>query len=219
MYDKGKYVGYNSLFKLGNTKLSFDTIIFNMTTATECPSKRLGLCRFVSRYGNHCYAYKAEYLWKYSKAYRIRQAELWSKSSACDMISYLEEILNYNPNIRYFRYNEAGDFREQTDVQKLNTISNFLKHERIITYGYTARSDLNYEGVSFIVRGSGWKGPDGETQVIDFHPQQEFKTDRIKLSDSTNKIKLFHVCPGTGCGDFCKACMGKIVKNICFIKH
>ncbi len=217
----GRYVGYDQLFKLGNTKLSKDTLIFNMTSTTSCPSKMRGLCRFVKRFSETaCYAYKAELRWPEIKPFRERQERYFHSSiSTYDILSHIEKIVTKYPNIRYFRFNEAGDFKDQLDIRKLNAIALMLKKKKIITYGYTSRSDLCFGGRYFIVRGSGWKGPDGETQVIDYKPAQEFRTDKIKITNSRNKKALFHVCPGTGCGNSCQVCMNRNNKNIAFHKH
>ena len=70
-------------------------------------------------------------------------------------------------HILYFRYNESGDFYSQKCVDKLNRISEFLKNRYdIITYGYSARSDLDFSNVHFLCKGSGHdNGNNGRTDV------------------------------------------------------
>ena len=52
---------YNDLLlSNGNSKIGNDTMILNMGSAMNCPSKKLGLCKL----GSKCYALKAEKLYK-----------------------------------------------------------------------------------------------------------------------------------------------------------
>jgi len=186
-----------------------------MSTVKYCPSKKLGLCNFINRYGEKaCYAYKAELRSRNVYLYRKAQHSYYHRTQAAIILDGIEDILKKHP-IKYFRYNEAGDFESQEDVVKLDTISTVLKERhRIITYGYTSRKDLNFDYVNFIVRGSGWKANRGEVQVIDFKTEEK----NVELITSTNETKKFFVCPGKGCGHLCKKCMGR-TNYIAFHKH
>ena len=54
-----KYLG--NIFKLGNKKIGINTIIFNMSDAKHCISKKLGLCQLKNV--NNCYALLFERLY------------------------------------------------------------------------------------------------------------------------------------------------------------
>ena len=59
------------LISIGNRKIHTNTVIFNCSSYENCTSRKLGLCSI----SHVCYAKKAEYLYKQSKAYRDRQEE------------------------------------------------------------------------------------------------------------------------------------------------
>ena len=106
-------------------------------------------------------------------------------------------------NLKYFRYNEAGDFHSQKCVEKLNEIAKFLKDEyKIKTYGYTARKDLDFSNVYFKVKNSnrGTNGNNGRVIVIS------------KIEDLPKRCYL---CPGD-CGK-CLICLTK--RKVVFLEH
>jgi len=199
----------NYLIKFGNHKIGKDTMIFNMSTATACPSKRLGLCKVVNN-KTRCYAFKAEQQYKDNVLnYRENQSKYWKEKTAEEIIADIKNIISKKKSpVKYFRFNESGDFEEQKDISKLSTISESIKHEfNITTYGYTARSDLNFKDCKFLVKGSGWYGPGltGSTVVIN------------------NKSELpenYILCPGekNSCAS-CDLCKTETKTNIAFIKH
>lgn len=127
-------------FSIGNTKLGKDTVILNMTSATDCPSKKLGLCKLTHK----CYAMKAERQYPSCLPFRRRQETQWTNESVETIIDSIKKK-NKNKNIKYVRISEAGDFRTQEDVQKLFKLSEALEKENIKVYAYTARQDLNFE--------------------------------------------------------------------------
>ena len=105
--------------------------------------------------------------------------------------------------IKYFRYNEAGDFHSQNCVEKLSEISKFMKEKfKIKTYGYTARSDLNFYNVYFKVKNSnsGTNGNNGRVIII---PTVE------------DLPKGYYLCP-SNCGE-CFVCLTK--RNVAFVEH
>jgi len=75
--------------------------------------------------------------------------------------------------VKFFRFNESGDFRSQEDVSKMSEIAKQLKDKLgIITYGYTARKDLSFGGVNFICKGSGYPKLTSDGHCIVF-PERE----------------------------------------------
>ena len=69
--------------KKGNKKIGTNTLIFNMCSATDCPSKKRGLCQLPDT--KYCYAFGAEIRYKAVLAYRRRQEKAWDKLSATDI--------------------------------------------------------------------------------------------------------------------------------------
>lgn len=191
------------MFKFGNHKLSNDTIVFNMCSASKCPSAKLGLCKLKDMV--RCYALKAEQTYKAVKPYRERQAKYWKEADPKKMAEEMKKIIKRRKlKTKYFRFNEAGDFRNQEDINKLSLIAESLKEEDITTYGYTARGDLDFSEAKFLIKGSGYdiKGSTGKTIVIG-------KKDPVPEG--------FVECPGS-----CKKCSWcKIDEhmNIAFRKH
>lgn len=144
------------LVSQGNHKLGKDTLILNITSATDCPSRALGLCKLPSK----CYAMKAERMYKAVLPYRRRQAEYWDKNGPIKIASDLREELGRHTKvqIKYIRISEAGDFRSQEDVTKLYIIADLLANTGVIIYGYTARKDLQFPArpSNLVLNGSGF---------------------------------------------------------------
>lgn len=144
-------------FSKGNLKIGKDTVIINITSATHCISKALGLCHIPR---NKCYALRAEVFRPSCLEYRERQARIWNKTSAEKIAkAVLIHVHHAEKNkVHYLRFSEAGDFKNQKDVTKMSKIADLLEPEHVIVYGYTARSDLDFTKISrnMIVNGSGF---------------------------------------------------------------
>ena len=140
----------------GNRKIGRDTLIINITSATDCPSRRLGMCPLDNP--DRCYALKAERLYPQCLPYRRRQTKLWDKLKPKEIAQSLIERIEHSkkPKIKYVRFSESGDFRCQADVDKMSEIASLLKPYKITVYGYTARKDLDFSKVSsnMVVTGS-----------------------------------------------------------------
>ena len=187
----------------GNLKLGRDTLIINMGSAKDCPSKRLGFCKL----GLQCYAHKAEVLYKNVEPYRNRQAAYWvtrnAGAIASDLIDIINKLNKKSRVIKYIRFNESGDFYHQKDVQKLDKLASYVfAATGVIFYGYTARKDLDFTGLCFHVKGSSNDaGNNGRT--IARHPD--------KLDGQSAYIEAgtqFARCPGD-----CRTC------NLCKVRN
>lgn len=127
-------------YSKGNRKIGTDTIIFNMGSATNCPSKKLGLCQI-----DKCYAMKAEYLYPQTLPYRNRQESYWlsndAESIALDLCGALEK---HRQTVRFVRVNESGDMHSKECLSKLIQISKIVGKEfpKVVLYTYTHRSDI-----------------------------------------------------------------------------
>jgi hypothetical protein len=131
----------------GNSKIGKDTFILNITSATDCPTKKLGMCKIAKV----CYALQPELRWTNKKHgdilnARRRQTKIWDSLSAKEIAEQLigKAERKRKDKIKYLRVHESGDFRTQKDVDKMSEIADILKTKNIVVYGYTARKDLDY---------------------------------------------------------------------------
>lgn len=183
----------------GNRKLPKDTLILNITSATDCPSKALGLCKIPHK----CYAMKAERMYPACLPYRRAQAVYWD-THAAEAIAHdiLQVVQHSRQETKYLRVSEAGDFKSQVDVDKLFAIATYLQPSGIVVYAYTARRDLNFTLApdNCVLQGSGFMIHNSFTAV----PKEEFATAKIK-------------CPGD-CGK-CGLCKHKLYNEIYVKEH
>jgi len=147
------------LLMYGNRKLPKSTAIFNMNSAKDCPSLKLGMCDV----GSKCYALKAERLYPQVLPYRERQEAYWDSVNAEEFAgAFLIEVERKRERVTHLRFSEAGDFKSQADVDKMNEIAFYLGYQSITVYGYTARRDLDFSKAKHMtVLASGFTGTDG----------------------------------------------------------
>lgn len=192
------------MIKFGNHKLGDDTAIFNMGTAADCPSRKLGLCNVTNK-GFKCYALKAEQQYPNTVPNaRKRQENYWRSTDAYTIAKQIKQKVDRRRKYtRFLRFNESGDFHNQEDIEKLSNVARIIKPMGIITYGYTARSDLDFSNADFLVKGSGHsRGNNGQTTVIG-------KNEVIPDG--------YIECPGS-CKK-CNLCKINVPHNIAFRKH
>jgi len=193
------------MLTFGNHKLGTDTAVFNMGTSIDCPSRKLGLCQTIKQ-GVKCYAEKAEIQYKDPVInHRLSQAAKWKSKTGPELtMQFLDQIKRRRTKTTFLRYNESGDFNEQADIDKLNYVSRCLRENGIITYGYTARSDLDFRGIDFLCKGSGFNadGLSGSTKVL-------LKNDVVPEG--------YFLCPGS-CKK-CNLCKINVAHNIAFKQH
>lgn len=180
----------------GNSKIGKDTLIINITSSKNCESKKLGMCQVPK---NKCYADKAERMYKNTRRFRARQTMLWDILNAEYLAINLHLVAKAKKSIiKYIRFNESGDFRNQYDVEKMKVIARLLPQYKI--YGYTARKDLNFENLpnNMIVNGT------------------NFMVDN-KITIVTDKKWSKHTCPGD-CR-YCTMCKNKNGLDIKILIH
>ncbi len=183
---------HGMLLSIGNSKVGNDTLTLNMGAALDCPSAKLGLCMVKKRFpgAQACFSQNAEQQFSNVLERRHQQEQYWRHTPTELMLKDIDAIMStldkQNKEIKYFRFNEACDFWNQESVQKADEIAKHLITYGVTSYCNTSRSDLNFANLNLLVRGSGWKGPNGETRVI-------LKDEPIP--------KNFHVCPMN-----CKIC-------------
>lgn len=151
------------LASIGNMKLGKDTLILNITSATDCPSRKLGLCRISSK----CYALKAERIYRHPLDFRRAQTKQWDLYSAKSLAQMII-LVAQKRGVQYLRFSESGDFRSQADVNKMDELARLVKKAGLRTYGYTARQDLDFTKVKhMVVNGSSFMVHNQFTAVTD----------------------------------------------------
>lgn len=193
-------VGNGLEIKRGNRKMPGNTLIFNMGPASCCPSKALGMCRVPD---GHCYAYCDErFFGKPVVEYRLRQMQYWLKNDSDriwrDFHTLFEKHRKALRHVDYLRYNESGDFWSQSCVTKLNAVATYLKEwHDVVTFGFSAREDLDFSNATFLVKGSGCdNGNNGKSIVI---------------NNIEELPKGYYLCPGDCQG--CSQCSKMLPHN------
>ena len=154
----------------GNSKIPRNIAIFNLTSATDCPSMKLGLCA-AKLQGAKCYALKSEFSYHPGVLpYRRRQAKLWNTISANDFAEQFL-LINFSRGVKFIalRMNVSGDFRNQKDIDKAEEIARILKLHGITVYTYSSRSDLDFSGCkNLVISGSNFtkKGVSNVFKII-----------------------------------------------------
>jgi hypothetical protein len=195
----------NLVIKVGNFKLGNDTLIFNLSSAIDCISKKLGLCKVV----NVCYALRDEIQYPLVKPYRDKQGEYFNNTSLQVIKKDFNNLL-FNSrskilkNIKFLRFNESGDFKDKKQINKACSLSKFLYDKfKIVTYFYTCREDLIFpDKPYFLVKGSNCNMPNGTTKVF---------------ACKEDVPSSFTICPTT-C-DKCMLCKKPNKKDVAFIVH
>lgn len=124
----------------GNRKVGKDTLIMNITSATDCASRARGLCQIPP---GACYALRDEHRYPDTLPYRRRQTKIWDALSPEEIAEDIRVIVQRRRGvpIKYLRMQESGDFRNLGDLMKLSAIADLLKGA-VTVYTYTARRDL-----------------------------------------------------------------------------
>jgi hypothetical protein len=194
---------------LGNQKLPKTTAILNVCPAGLCPSRLLGLCQLKNP-DKACYALREERTWKNTcLPSRFAMMCYWDHNDAW---SIARDLIAFNGSkktkLAALRLNECGDWRHQADVDKAEMLARYLAKADIVTYCYTARSDLDYmECKHLVVNGSGWDAHNRFQAAYDLDETTMTCTDK-----KGNQVKLDSLCPGD-CR-ICTKCLhrtGKVV--------
>lgn len=205
---KSRYYG---AFKVGNLNLYNNILISNLTSYKTCPSRLLGLCH-IENIGKKCYAKKPEQQYKHCLEYRTKQENYWDSTNIIDIAYDIQCIIKRNKQLKYFRLNEVGDFENQFMIGKVSTLSYWLKRDyNIITYCYTCRSDLRFNDVHFIVKGTNFNCKDGFIKIIEKDELAQYESDKKWFVCRKAYKKI--------CGLHCKACMSNKHKNIAIVYH
>ena len=127
----------------GNNKIDKSVAIFNMNSATDCPNADTERCQVP---WESCYAHKAENIYKEVLPYRRRQEYLWDSLDPDTWAeAFLQIVSRKRTPVTAIRFSEAGDFRMDSDIVRVNRIAQILKPHGIDVYTYSASSFLNWE--------------------------------------------------------------------------
>ena len=135
------YVNNNVMpVKIGNEKIGDDTLIINTNHALNCYCSKKGYCNLKK----DCYAKKSSNTYVNSCLYNLAAEINFKKLSAKKIISDIEEVINSaDSDIKFIRFNEAGDFINYDLFKKANKIATyFMKKYDIISYTYTHNKEL-----------------------------------------------------------------------------
>lgn len=190
-------------YSIGNKKIGRDTIIFNMGSASNCPSDELGYCDFGNKGNKKCYALKSERLWPQVLPYRNAQEEYWKNTEREQIAEDVLTALGQHRKIKFVRFNESGDFWGIECIEKLGYIATKVNESfpKVKIYGYSNRKDLrNFFHLlpkNVIVNGSG------------FMIHNEYKVDlNVNKKDKPTLARKQMVCL-----DDCSVC------NLCKVRH
>lgn len=153
--------------KVGNLKIGMDTIIINVNHALNCFSSKSGYCENC----NCCYAKKSSSNYKNSCLYGLASEINFNRLSVNQIIKAIEKTVKEAKNIKFIRFNEAGDFKSLEQFFKANQVAKyFFDTYDIITYTYTHNKELlsNKEDIknSYIVMNWSIKAGDGFKSAI-----------------------------------------------------
>ena len=135
------YVNNNVMpVKIGNGKIGYDTLIINTNHALNCYCSKKGYCNMKK----DCYAKKSSNTYVNSCLYNLAAEINFKNLSAEKIISDIEEVINSaDSDIKFIRFNEAGDFINYDLFKKANKIATyFMKKYDIISYTYSHNKEL-----------------------------------------------------------------------------
>lgn len=134
------YVNNVMPVKIGNEKIGDDTIIINTNHALNCYCSKKGYCNMKK----DCYAKKSSNTYVNSCLYNLAAEINFKNLSAEKIISDIEGVINSaDSDIKFIRFNEAGDFINYALFKKANKIATyFMKKYDIISYTYTHNKEL-----------------------------------------------------------------------------
>jgi len=130
----------------GNTKLPKKIGIFNLGSAKDCINAQTPSCQAWVDGEDKCYARKSEKAYDGVLDYRRRQIYIWDNLTAKEFATAFIKMCGRKRNeVSFLRFNEAGDFRNQKDVEKAEEIARIIKQRiDVDTYTYTASDHLDF---------------------------------------------------------------------------
>lgn len=125
-----------------NTKVHKTVGIFNMGAAHDCPNRWTDRCQVG---GDECYSVRDERMYEYTLDYFRRQEYLWDCMDAETFLNALKAIIHRKRNdVNAIKFSQAGDFRTDGDIIKVNQIADGLEDLDIPVFTYSASNHLDW---------------------------------------------------------------------------
>lgn len=190
-----------------NTKVHKSVAVFNMNSATDCVNRSTERCQVD---GDECYAVVDEKRYDYVKAYTRRQEYLWDCLDAETWADAFLAIVDrkYTP-VSAVKFSQAGDFRHDGDILKVDRIADRLGEEGIPVFTYSASSHLNWdlaEHVTVNQSNSLEEYGDRRYRVVQSH--EEIRDDEVRCPFEAQKRQGVPKQNRRQCGQ-CRLCIDK----------
>lgn len=156
-------------FSYGNSKVPENTLIINLTSAFNCPSKENGECQW----GKRCYAHGTETQYKDTEYRNLRNQHTLGLLSVKEILRLVETYIENAPlKIKFIRIHEDGDFKDQATLDFCDKIAGHLKAKYgIQTTAYTHRV-LDYSNIKHItINGSSYRIKNCDRYFIPVSPE------------------------------------------------
>lgn len=197
-----------------NTKLRSNVAIMNLNSATDCSNRNTERCQVPD---GECYAYKGETRNENEMggplSSRRRQQVVWDLLDAETFFeAYKLHYERKRNEVDFFRWSQSGDFRNRSDVIKVEYISRRLKEEcDIQAYTYSASSHIDWaERESFVLNQSNADVP-GDRRFSAVIDRDDIPEDGMLCAYDRTDGEV-------GCGD-CTACMSDNAPDVYIELH
>jgi hypothetical protein len=205
--------GVSGYLTFGNNKVSKNTGIFNMNSATDCPNAdsdednptETGVCQVPWK---SCYAHKSENVYPDALKKRRLQEYLWDCTSADIFAEALLRVKSRKRSpFKHLRVSESGDFRHSGDIKAWDEIARRLDGE-INVYTYSASHKLSgWDSVEhFTVNQSNALADYGDREFNAVPTQDDIPDDAIACPFEVAKANGVETDKRPKCGE-CEACI------------
>lgn len=217
------HAGSGGYVTFGNTKISSNTAIFNMNSATDCPNaatrengeSETGLCQVPWK---DCYAHKAENgMSPAALDKRRRQQYLWDNIDVVTFAKALSHCFDRKQHdITSIRFSESGDFRHKQDIIKVDRIAQMIN---IDVYTYSASHKLDWdEARHFTVNQSNDLADYGDRLFSAIGDPENVPDDGVLCPFEMQKRQGIDTEERTGCGD-CRLCINEKGPDVYVLLH
>jgi hypothetical protein len=206
----------------GNNKVSKKTAIFNMNSAHDCPNygtqesgeSETGYCQVAA---GDCYAANAEDTYPNTLPYRRRQEYLWDCMTP-ELFAEAFECLNERKRTPFhsIRFSEAGDFRSNADIIRVNRIAELLN---VDVYTYSASHKLDWSlAEHFTVNASNARVAYGDRRFMAVEDAEQLPEDTVMCPYSLQQEAGVPNDERTKCGE-CKLCLNPEGPDVGVVIH
>lgn len=192
----------------GNSKLEDEIAVFNMNSATDCPNLGEPSCQ-VSK--DECYAFQSENLYNQPLPYRRRQTVLWDAiDGELWAAAFRKAVSRMRNEVTTIRFSEAGDFRSNGDIKKVDKIAETL--EEFDVYTYSASESLDWDlAENFIVNASNERQEYGDQKYKAVPTEEDIPESGIHCPYEASDKEI-------ACGD-CRLCITGAPSDIYITIH